>query len=159
MGARRPLRPCTAALRLVPALLMVLAATLAPAFVACNATSTTVAGAAVSTGLAAGFSAARRSGGDCYTECNNGTSCNRSTGLCERLPCRGECLAGEKCEESWTGGVRCLGPDGLAVQHSAQKNKDPAATGIAPVLKPVEGSSSAPADARLPAEGDALPPR
>jgi hypothetical protein len=141
--------------------MLLLAVTFAPAFVACNATATTVGGAAVTTGLAAGFAAARRADGDCYTPCSTGTSCNRATGLCERIPCRGECLPGEKCEESWTGGVRCVGPDGLAVQRSASTNKGrlPAATGIVPVLKPVEGSSSAPADARIPPEGDALPPR
>jgi hypothetical protein len=140
--------------------LLLLGVTLTPALIACNATATTVGGAAVTTGLAAGFAAARRADGDCYTPCITGTSCNRATGLCERIPCGGECLPGEKCEESWTGSIRCVGPDGLAVQHAASsKGGLPAATGIAPVLKPVEGSSSAPADAKIPAEGDALPPR
>lgn len=152
MGARG--LPWRSTARALWAALLVL-----PALGACNATSGTVGGAALTTGLAAGLSVARRSGGDCYVSCLTGTTCNRSTGLCERQPCRGECLPGEKCEESWTGTVRCVGPDGLAVQHHGPAAQATPAAGVSPIWKPVGGANNAAEDAKLPAEGDSLPPR
>ncbi|GAC1560168.1 MAG: hypothetical protein NVS2B9_21350 [Myxococcales bacterium] len=68
-------------------------------------------------------------------------------------------MQGEKCEESWTGAVRCLGPDGLAVQRSSSASRKEPASGLVPIVAPVGGGTSAPSDARLPAEGDAVPPR
>lgn len=53
--------------------------------------------------LAANIGAAaavNRSGGGCYTQCAPGTFCDHKTGLCETLPCRGECRADQICDES-----------------------------------------------------------
>ena len=58
-------------------------------------------GAGVMTGAALGASAANRASGGCYAVCTNGTSCNTRTGLCEALPCRGQCAADEHCEQTF----------------------------------------------------------
>ncbi len=63
-----------------------------------GASSGTIAAAALSTAVAVGASGVRRSAGDCYTPCVPGTTCNRATGYCEPLPCRGQCGPGEYCE-------------------------------------------------------------
>jgi len=65
---------------------------------ACGPTAGTMAAnAALNTGIAATVSAVRRSRGQCFTPCDNGTRCNPDTGLCERLPCQGYCGYGETC--------------------------------------------------------------
>ena len=59
--------------------------------------------------IAIGMTAAgmRRSTGDCFTGCYEGTRCNRKTGLCETMPCHGTCSKGEECDN--TGPVpRCI---------------------------------------------------
>jgi hypothetical protein len=63
----------------------------------------TFAGAAVMTGLAAGSAVAERAAGGCIAACTNGTVCNPKSGLCEVLPCRGRCGAGEHCEQTYSG--------------------------------------------------------
>ncbi|HXN82795.1 MAG TPA: hypothetical protein VN883_09975 [Myxococcales bacterium] len=85
---------------------------------ACSATSTTVAGTVVNTGVAAGVAAVRRVEGDCYTSCTPGNACNHVSGLCERAPCGGQCLPDERCEESWIGAVKCVGAGGLAIERA-----------------------------------------
>jgi hypothetical protein len=85
---------------------------------ACNATATTVAGSMVNTSVAAGVAAVRRVEGDCYTSCTPGTACNHVSGICERAPCGGQCLLGERCEESWIGAVKCVGTGGLAIERA-----------------------------------------
>lgn len=45
-------------------------------------------------------SAHRRMNGECFVACLKGTACNKETGLCDELPCRGECRADERCEEN-----------------------------------------------------------
>ncbi|QRN99961.1 hypothetical protein JRI60_13475 [Archangium violaceum] len=40
-----------------------------------------------------------RAQGGCYASCYPGTTCNRKTGYCDPLPCRGECLPHEQCVE------------------------------------------------------------
>ncbi len=67
---------------------------------ACSAASGSVAGALVNTAVAGGVAGARRAGGDCYTVCNPGSTCNPKTGYCDPAPCRGECLQNERCDES-----------------------------------------------------------
>ena len=67
----------------------------------------TAVGAAAITSLALGSSVANRAAGGCIAVCTNGTVCNNKTGLCERMPCRGECGQGERCEESFTG-YKCI---------------------------------------------------
>jgi len=74
-------------------------------------------GVGLAPALAAGASVQRRLEGDCYVPCLKGTLCNRETGLCETLPCRGECKKGERCDES---GVipKCVAetPPGLQIE-------------------------------------------
>lgn len=114
---------------------------------ACHAgTSSTVAGAAIMTGLAAGASAAKRSTGDCYVDCLPGTRCNRSSGLCEPLPCRDKCGPNESCEES-LGGIKCIPASALSV--SAKKGEEAMPVGAAPKAgQPIEkGQTAAPASA------------
>jgi hypothetical protein len=67
----------------------------------------TIAGAATMTALAAGTSVANRAAGGCIALCTNGTVCNNKTGLCERMPCRGECGADQHCEENFVG-YKCM---------------------------------------------------
>jgi hypothetical protein len=55
--------------------------------------------AALNTGIALGSSAASRSQGGCYAACPAGTSCNKATGYCDPIPCRGECSPFEECVE------------------------------------------------------------
>lgn len=51
-------------------------------------------------GLATGAVGAgvSRAQGDCYANCQPGTSCNRETGMCDALPCAGACAPEETCE-------------------------------------------------------------
>ena len=55
--------------------------------------------AALNTGVAVGASAVSRSQGGCYAACPAGTTCNKTTGYCDPLPCRGECDPFEECIE------------------------------------------------------------
>jgi hypothetical protein len=66
-----------------------------------------VSGAVINTAMAGTVSAVRRAQGDCYTVCNPGTSCNKSNGMCEPLPCGGKCNFDEKCESNYLG-ERCV---------------------------------------------------
>jgi hypothetical protein len=50
--------------------------------------------------VATAASVQRRLEGECYVPCLEGTVCNHETGLCDALPCRGECKKGERCDES-----------------------------------------------------------
>jgi hypothetical protein len=45
-------------------------------------------------------SAASRASGGCFTQCAPGTSCDAKSGLCETLPCRGECRQDQWCDNS-----------------------------------------------------------
>ncbi len=55
--------------------------------------------AMLNTAVALGASAASRSSGGCYAACPTGTTCNKSTGLCDQIPCRGECDPFQECIE------------------------------------------------------------
>lgn len=55
--------------------------------------------AAVNTSIAVGASAVSRSQGGCYAACPTGTTCNKTTGYCDPIPCRGECDPFEECIE------------------------------------------------------------
>jgi hypothetical protein len=79
--------------------------------------SNTVSGAVIMSSLALGASAANRASGGCYAVCQQGERCNEKTGMCEALPCRGQCMAGETCEEGFFG-VKCLPNASLAVSAS-----------------------------------------
>ena len=64
----------------------------------CAAAGGSVGSAVVNTAVAATVSGVRRAEGDCYTVCNPGSACNRTTGLCDRLPCGGACSFDQRCE-------------------------------------------------------------
>jgi hypothetical protein len=64
-----------------------------------GAVSGAVINAALNTGVAVGASAVSRSQGGCYASCPAGTTCNKTTGYCDPLPCRGECDPFEECIE------------------------------------------------------------
>lgn len=66
----------------------------------CAASGAAVATAAVNTALAGGVSAYERSQGRCYAACPTGTACEPRTGLCEPLPCRGQCAMNQKCDQT-----------------------------------------------------------
>lgn len=68
-----------------------------------GAAAGTIVNAAVNTALAGAVSGARRASGDCYTICNPGSACNRSTGMCDPIPCGGRCNFDEKCESTYVG--------------------------------------------------------
>jgi len=57
-------------------------------------------GALINVGVAATAAGVRRAQGECYTPCVPGTACNPASGLCDPLPCRGECAPTEWCEKS-----------------------------------------------------------
>lgn len=59
--------------------------------------------AIINTAIGAGVAGARRANGECYTPCTPGNTCNPQSGMCEPLPCRGECQLGESCELTPTG--------------------------------------------------------
>jgi hypothetical protein len=74
---------------------------------ACATTGGDAGSAVVNTAVAVSVAAKRRANGECYTPCTPGTACNATTGLCDPLPCRGECTLGERCEVIATG-ERCV---------------------------------------------------
>lgn len=84
------------------------AVVLGAALSACAGQSGAIASAAVNSAIAVGTAAARREAGECYTVCPDGTSCNRTTGLCEVLPCRGRCMADEECIHQPGGLEQCV---------------------------------------------------
>ncbi|WNG13473.1 hypothetical protein [Cystobacter fuscus] len=53
--------------------------------------------AVLNTASALGASAVSRSRGGCYAACPMGTTCDKATGLCEQLPCRGACAPYQEC--------------------------------------------------------------
>ncbi len=55
--------------------------------------------AAVTSAIALTSAAVSRANGNCYAACPPGTTCNHGTGLCEELPCRGQCAEGSYCDE------------------------------------------------------------
>ncbi|MBI3182589.1 MAG: hypothetical protein HYZ28_10680 [Myxococcales bacterium] len=65
----------------------------------CAGSSASVANAVANTTIALMSSGASRAMGGCYASCPTGTRCNGDTGLCDPLPCRGECPSGFVCEE------------------------------------------------------------
>jgi hypothetical protein len=86
-----------------------------------------IGGAVLNTGLALGASAVSRSQGGCYAACPTGTTCNRATGYCDPLPCRGACSPFEECVEEKLSS-RCVArrPDmGTITVQPAQKSSEP----------------------------------
>jgi hypothetical protein len=85
----------------------------------------TATNAVINTAIGVGAAAVNRSNGECFTWCSKGTRCNHETGLCDTLPCRGECKRGEQCIE---GGLfpKCVPttPAGLMLIDSAGTSVD-----------------------------------
>lgn len=73
----------------------------------CSVSTSTIIGATVNTAIGVGAAAGSRSQGGCYAVCTVGSTCNPATGMCERVPCGGECPPGETCEDGPTG-PRCI---------------------------------------------------
>jgi hypothetical protein len=139
---------------------LALAALLCAPLLACHTgSSNTLAGAAVMTTLAGGFSAARRANGECYVDCLPGTRCNRTNGLCEALPCRDKCGPGETCSETETG-VACLPAGGMNVQTNKGAAVPRTGASDKPAAAPKEGDKpAAPSAALQPAAAPSAPPR
>jgi hypothetical protein len=62
-----------------------------------GANTAAIGNAALNSAVAIGASAVQRASGGCYSACVPGTTCNPRTGMCDPLPCRGECMANEEC--------------------------------------------------------------
>jgi hypothetical protein len=62
-----------------------------------------VSSAAINTAMAGTVSAVRRANGECFTICNPGSACNKATGMCDPLPCGGQCAFDQKCESTYLG--------------------------------------------------------
>src|SRR5919201_751825 len=103
--------------------------------------SNTILGAATTTGLAMGASAASRGAGGCIAICTGETFCNQRTGLCEALPCSGKCGAGEKCAQTLTD-IRCVpeGTTGVETKAAAATSKVPAVVPLTPSPNPTTGA-------------------
>ena len=114
----------------------------------CHANTSSLAGAAVMAPLALGASAISRATGGCYAVCQQGEQCNSRNGLCEALPCRGQCPASQGCEETFFG-IKCIDGVPLQVHSNAEPAtaKQPAAPPAAAGQKP-----TAPSDAVAPKE-------
>lgn len=61
------------------------------------------ANAVIGTAVAATAAGVRRANGECYTPCTPGNVCNPQSGMCDPIPCRGECRPGEQCEQNALG--------------------------------------------------------
>ena len=86
----------------------------------------TGAGVATATAVALAASAGSRLSGGCYAICQQGEVCNERTGLCDALPCHGNCGVGGKCEETFFG-EKCIGgPASVVAQPAAAQSKKPA---------------------------------
>jgi hypothetical protein len=73
----------------------------------CGTSGATLFGATLNTAIGVGAAAGSRAQGGCYATCTAGSTCNPASGMCERVPCGGECPPGESCEDSPTG-QRCI---------------------------------------------------
>ena len=112
------------------------------ALCACHTgSSNTFAGAATTSAAAVGLAAASRAAGGCIAICTAGTTCNPTKGLCEPLPCRGECGANEHCEQTFSGS-KCVSGGPTSVE-ALVKTKPPAVPEVAPATAPpMDGSPS-----------------
>lgn len=106
------------------------------------------ANAVVSTAIGVGVAGARRANGECYTACTPGNTCNPQSGMCEPIPCRGECQLNESCEQTPTGDkcVPAAAAAALELRVSAATSKP--ATGDAGVT-PAESTPQRPPSDRL----------
>lgn len=86
-----------------------------------------VAAAALNTTIAVATSGVSRSQGGCFASCGPGTTCDRNTGYCVVLPCRGRCQANEQCVEQGLSS-KCVAlslPGQVTVEPSKEAKNDP----------------------------------
>ena len=101
--------------------------------------SDTGVGAATTSAVAIGAAAVSRAAGGCIAICTAGTTCNPAKGLCEPLPCRGECGPNEHCEQTFSGN-KCVSGGPTSVE-TLVKGKTPAVPQIVPATAPpLDGS-------------------
>ena len=77
--------------------------TMFPLLSCAGAAAGAITNAAINTAVAGTVSGVRRAQGDCFTICNPGSACNRSTGMCDPIPCGGRCSFDEKWESTYVG--------------------------------------------------------
>jgi hypothetical protein len=94
-----------------------------------------VVNAGLNTGLGVGAAALERSAGGCYAVCQKGTACNHETGMCEAIPCRGECRSDEECVDS-PFGERCEPRDQPLRDLGASADRDAGAGDAGPDARP-----------------------
>jgi len=97
--------------------------------------SDTGVGAATTSAVAIGTAIAGRAAGGCIAICTAGTVCNRTTGLCEPMPCRGECGPNEHCEQTFSG-EKCVAGGPTSVEALVKGNATTVPAGIAPATAP-----------------------
>jgi hypothetical protein len=107
--------------------------------------SNTVAGAATVSAVAIGAAAVERAAGGCIAICTAGTTCNPAKGLCEPLPCGGECGANEHCEQTFSGN-KCVSGGPTSVETLVQSR-----TPIIPQIVPVTAPQTDPSPTIVPA--------
>ena len=96
--------------------------------------SNTLAGAATTSAVAIGAAAVSRAAGGCIAICTAGTTCNPQNGLCEPMPCRGECGPNEHCEQTFSGN-KCVSGGPTSVE-TLVKTKTPVTPQILPATAP-----------------------
>src|SRR5438309_10333990 len=103
--------------------------------------SNTGVGAATTSAVAVGAAAVSRAAGGCIAICTAGTTCNPIKGLCEPLPCRGECGPNEHCAQTLSGN-KCVRGGPTSVE-TLVKGKTPAIPQIIlPTAPPPDGSTT-----------------
>lgn len=125
----------------------------------CASAGGAVASAAVNTAIAATVSGVRRANGECYTPCTPGTKCNEKTGMCDPLPCRGECRPEETCEQTYLG-EKCVLHTDLEIRGTPTSTARPTGT-TWPEPPATEGGppdAGAPAPAPRPSDAPARLP-
>jgi hypothetical protein len=96
--------------------------------------SNTGVGAATTSAVAIGAAAVSRAAGGCIAICTAGTTCNPAKGLCEPLPCRGECGPNEHCEQTFSE-TKCVSGGPTSVE-ALVKGKTPAVPQLVPATAP-----------------------
>src|SRR5207244_12526137 len=96
--------------------------------------SNTGVGAATTSAVAIGAAAVSRAAGGCIAICTAGTTCNPAKGLCEPLPCRGQCGPNEHCEQTFSEN-KCVSGGPTSVE-ALVKGKTPAGPQLVPSTAP-----------------------
>jgi hypothetical protein len=102
--------------------------------------SNTLAGAAATSAAAVGAAFAERASGGCIAMCTAGTACNRTTGLCEPMPCRGECGPNEHCEQTFSG-EKCVAGGPTSVEALVKGKPPVVPASILPATAPPQDGS------------------